>query len=269
MVTRRPGLASYARVAYARELTGDLEGALAAMRLALERRRRPARVDRVGARRAREARGRARARRRCARRHARAALRVFPGYPAARLELARVEATRGNESRARSRQAGRRRRRFRRPRASRSSPTCSSGRGGPPRRGAQRATVAAIERLLGASGVRGRPRVGRVPRRSADPAGETVRARPPRAGGAAVDLRRRRPRAGRWRAPAAARRRCRSRGARCGSGRRTRCSSSTAATRRAARATARAMREWYARALALDPAFSVRWAPVARAALGS
>ncbi len=30
-----------------------------------------------------------------------------------------------------------------------------------------------------------------------------------------------------------------------------------------------AMRDWYARALALNPAFSIRWAPVARAALDS
>ncbi len=36
MVTLRPGLSSYARVSYARELTGDPVGALAAMRLALD-----------------------------------------------------------------------------------------------------------------------------------------------------------------------------------------------------------------------------------------
>ena len=36
IVTFKPSLASYARVAYARELTGDLAGAASAMRLALE-----------------------------------------------------------------------------------------------------------------------------------------------------------------------------------------------------------------------------------------
>ena len=36
MVTLRPSLASYARIAYARELLGDRDGAAAAMRLALE-----------------------------------------------------------------------------------------------------------------------------------------------------------------------------------------------------------------------------------------
>ena len=40
MVDRKPNLAAYARVSYFRELHGDLDGALAAMRAARRRRRR-------------------------------------------------------------------------------------------------------------------------------------------------------------------------------------------------------------------------------------
>ena len=49
---------------------------------------------------------------------------------------------------------------------------------------------------------------------------------------------------------------------------RIRSSTSTAATRRDVPGNRAAMRDWYARALALNPEFSVRWAPVARASSG-
>ena len=77
MVELRPGLASYARVAYARELTGDRTGALVAMRLALDAAARQPEPTPRGARRAvswgREGRP---GRSRCARR-----ARGLPGYP--------------------------------------------------------------------------------------------------------------------------------------------------------------------------------------------
>ncbi len=94
MVTLRPGLASYSRIAYARELLGDREGAAAAMRLAVEAaggqpeptawglvelsklQQGPNRVPR-------------------AERLLRRALAVVPGYVPARMELARVELAKG------------------------------------------------------------------------------------------------------------------------------------------------------------------------------
>lgn len=94
MVARRPNLASYARVAYARELVGDVEGARGAMRLALETaagqpepsawafvelsklEHGPGRVER-------------------AERLLRRALVLVPGYAPARMELARVELAKG------------------------------------------------------------------------------------------------------------------------------------------------------------------------------
>ena len=95
MVDRRPDLAAYARVSYFRELHGDLDGAVAAMRLAagaggevpesdayvrtllggLELQR-----GRVGA----------------ARHEYRRALLSVPGYPAAQAGLARVDVARGD-----------------------------------------------------------------------------------------------------------------------------------------------------------------------------
>lgn len=94
MVALRPNLASYARIAYARELTGDRRGAIAAMGLAL---------DAAG--------GQIEATAWChvelaklelgsghvsaAGRHVAAALHVLPGYPAARVLDARVGAAQG------------------------------------------------------------------------------------------------------------------------------------------------------------------------------
>jgi len=95
----RPGLAAYARVSHARELIGDIPGAIAAMKLAVD---------------AGTGQGEAEAwtrvqlgkiywsvgRLSTAASEYRAALRVFPGYPYALDALARVEAARGRLARA-------------------------------------------------------------------------------------------------------------------------------------------------------------------------
>jgi tetratricopeptide (TPR) repeat protein len=94
MARLRPGLAAYARIAYARELRGDVAGARDAMRLALD--------SAVGEREALAwthvqlaklelGHGRTAA----AERAARAALRAFPGYVYGLDALAQVEAARG------------------------------------------------------------------------------------------------------------------------------------------------------------------------------
>jgi len=99
MVDMRPGLSAYARVSYARELTGDLGGSIAAMKLALD----AAAGDREGYAwtavqlgklywlRGEDGRAAALYRR---------ALAVFPGYVYALDALAPVEAARGRLSRA-------------------------------------------------------------------------------------------------------------------------------------------------------------------------
>jgi tetratricopeptide (TPR) repeat protein len=99
MVSLRPGVASYARIAYARELMGNTRGAVDAMRLALDAaagqpepsawalvelaklERGPGRVER-------------------AERLLRGALRLVPGYVPARMELVRVELAKDRLGRA-------------------------------------------------------------------------------------------------------------------------------------------------------------------------
>jgi tetratricopeptide (TPR) repeat protein len=151
MVSLRPALASYARVAYARELAGDREGAIDAMELALDAAAgQPESAAWVHVELAKLA--LALKQNATARRHARAALSVFPGYPSARVELARIEAASGRLDLA----IGQARR------AVEAVPTSSSvalladllaraGRTAEARR--QRATVAVIDRLLGANGI--------------------------------------------------------------------------------------------------------------------
>ena len=152
MVSLRPNLAAYARIAYARELTGDLEGAVAAMRLALESAAgepEPSAWSLVELAKLELTLGRIAD----ARRHLREALRVLPGYPSARYEVARVEIASGGLSAAL--EAARR--------AAGAVPTSSAvglyadlldraGRTIAARR--QRATVAVIDRLLRSNGVR-------------------------------------------------------------------------------------------------------------------
>ncbi|WP_411276713.1 tetratricopeptide repeat protein, partial [Gaiella sp.] len=152
MVALKPNLASYARIAYARELKGDTVGAIAAMRLA---------VDAAGGQPDATAwalvelaklefgRGRVTA----ADTYARAALTAVPGYVYALEQRARIEAARGrlDSSIALAR------------RASEAIPLAQfvsllgdllERRGRLAEARQQRATVAAIDRLLVAGGVR-------------------------------------------------------------------------------------------------------------------
>jgi tetratricopeptide (TPR) repeat protein len=99
MVALRPSVASYARIAYARELLGDLRGARAAMQLAADAafgQREPAawanvELAKLDLRAGRVAR---------ADRELRLALALLPGYVFAQEQLARLEAARGNLPRA-------------------------------------------------------------------------------------------------------------------------------------------------------------------------
>ena len=98
MVTLRPSLASYARIAYARELVGDREGAVEAMQLALDAaagQPEPTAWANVELAKLELGLGDTRA----ARARVRAALRILPGYPSARVELARIEAAAGRTRR--------------------------------------------------------------------------------------------------------------------------------------------------------------------------
>jgi tetratricopeptide (TPR) repeat protein len=265
MVSLRPGLASYARIAYARELVGDRQGAVAAMRLALEAAGgQPEPTAWALVELAKLERGLGR--RLVAGRHARSALRVVPGYPAARVELARIDAARGRLERAIAEAK----------RTADALPTASAvgllaelldraGRHGEAKR--QRATVAVIDRLLEANGVRVdlESAVYRAdhairPRETVELARRARAARPSIHGDDALG----------WAL------------ARAG-----RCGDALPFARRALRLRTKdpllffhrgyvegcagdraAMRDWYRRALALDTEFSVRWAPVAAAALG-
>ena len=94
MATVRPSLASYARVAYARELRGDRRGAVAAMTLALDAAGgvpEPTAWAHVELAKLAMGDGRVDA----AGEHVRAALAIFPGYVPALEQQARVEAERG------------------------------------------------------------------------------------------------------------------------------------------------------------------------------
>ena len=264
MVSLRPGLASYARVAYARELTGDRVGARAAMRLALVSaagQPEPTAWAHVELAKLELALGRTDA----ARRHSQAALRVFPGYPTARVELARAEAAAGRLPAA----IGAARL------ASEETPTAQAvallgdlleraGRTKEARR--QRATVAVIQRLLAAGGVQ-------VDLESAVYRADNL-IRPAEAVELARRARADRPSIYGDDALAWALARAR------------RCSEALPLTKRALRLGTQdgllffhrgyalgcagdgvGMLRWYAKALEANPAFSVRWAPVARAAL--
>jgi tetratricopeptide (TPR) repeat protein len=98
LVDRKPGLASYARASYFRELSGDQAGAVEAMRLAASAGGTPENVAYVQALLGdlELARGRVVA----ARAAYTAALRSLPGYPAGLVGLARVDASGGDPGRA-------------------------------------------------------------------------------------------------------------------------------------------------------------------------
>ena len=152
MVALRPSTASYARIAYARELLGDLPGARAAMQLAADAasgQREPAawanvELAKLDLRAGRHAR---------AERHLRAALALLPGYVFAAEQLARLEAARGNLPRA-VRLAERAAEAVPLPQfvALLADLQARSGNRAEARR--QVATVRAIDRILVASGVR-------------------------------------------------------------------------------------------------------------------
>ncbi len=194
MVSIRPSLASYARVAYARELTGDLPGAASAMRLAFEAtggQPEPTAWALVELSKLELSLGRAGE----AERDARTALRAFPGYPSALIQLAHVDATLGRLGSATGNA---------RPRGRRGSDRAS---GVAPRRPAREtrthgrgATSASHRRgrRASAAGERrpGRSRVGRVSRRQRNSPTRDRRARPEGASRPSVDLRRRRARMG-------------------------------------------------------------------------
>jgi tetratricopeptide (TPR) repeat protein len=264
MVSIRPSLASYARVAYARELTGDLPGAASAMRLAFEAtggQPEPTAWALVELSKLELSLGRAGE----AERDARIALRAFPGYPNALIQLAHVDATRGRLGAA----TGNARR------AADAVPTAQAvslladllerrARMAEARR--QRATVAVVERLLQANGVRVdlesavyRADNGIRPQETVELARKARADRPSIYGDDALA----------WAL------------ARAG-----RCDEALPYAARALRLGTRdpllyfhrgyaegcagnrpAMREWYARALAVNREFSVRWAPAARRAL--
>jgi tetratricopeptide (TPR) repeat protein len=264
MVSLRPSLASYARIAYGRELTGDQAGAVAAMKLALDSaagQPEPtawsltelARLERTRSRPVEGARA------------ARGALLTLPGYAPARLELARAEAAQGRFVRAVAEAR----------RAAEALPTTEAlavladllervDRHAEARR--QRALVAVVERLERANGVR-------LDLESAVFRADD-RVRP-------------------WQTVALARLARATRPSIHGDdafswalARAGRCPEALTFAERALRLGTKdpllffhrgyaegcagnraAMREWYRRALALSPEFSVRWAPVARAAL--
>lgn len=264
MVSIRPSLASYARVAYARELTGDLPGAAVAMRLAFEAtggQPEPTAWALVELSKLELSLGHDRE----AARDARAALRAFPGYPNARIQLAHVDAAMGRFVPALVSAR----------RAADAVPTAQAvalvadllerrGRTAEARR--QRATVAVVERLLQANGVRVdlESAVYRAdnrirPAETVELARKARADRPSIYGDDALG----------WAL------------ARAG-----RCDQALPYAARALRLGTRdpvlsfhlgyaegcagnraAMREWYVRALAVNPEFSVRWAPVARAML--
>ena len=264
MVTLRPSLGSYARIAYARELVGDREGAIAAMRLALDTaagQPEPTAWAHVELAKLQLGLGNPRA----ARAHVRSALRVLPGYPSARAELARIAAFSGRLDAA----VGEARR------AADAIPTTSSislladlleraGRRAEARE--QRTTVAVIDRLLEANGIQVdlESAVTRAdnlvrPRETVELARRARAARPSIYGDDALA----------WAL------------ARAG-----RCAEAVPLARRALRLGTEdgllyfhlgyaegcagdrsAMRDAYRRALEVNEAFSVRWAPIARAAL--
>ena len=262
MAALRPGVASYTRVAYARELSGDRAGALQALRLALDAaagQREQTAFVLVEIAKLEAPLGRPRA----ARLAVRAALLAFPGYPSARLQAVKLDLRDGRPARALAEAR----------RLADAAPSSESvtlladllervGRSAEARR--QRATAAVIDRLLRASGVEvdlesavRRADFGIRPAETVELAHRARAARPSIHGDDALG----------WAL------------ARAG-----RCDEALAYARRSLRLGTRdallffhrgyaegcagnrsARRAWYRRALALDPAFSVRWAPVARA----
>ena len=264
MVTLRPSLASYARIAYARELTGDRQGAEGAMRLALEAAGgQPestawvlveiSKLDLALGRLAR------------AQRLAREANEALPGYASARVQLARVQEARGDD-RAAIADATEAANELPSQQAVSLLADLLDRAGRPAAARRQRRLVGVIERLLRANGVQvdleaaGYRADQRIrPNQTVELARKARAERPSIYGDDALG----------WAL------------ARAG-----RCAEALPSARSSLRLGTKdpllyfhlgyaegcagdraAMRGWYGRALALSPQFSVRWAPVARAAL--
>jgi tetratricopeptide (TPR) repeat protein len=255
MAALKPGIASYARVAYARELLGDRNGAVAAMRLALGPAQglpEPTAWVRVQLGKLRFGSGEVAA----AGREYRLALRAFAGYPYALDGLARVEAAQG---RTRAAIAHARRAVDAVPLPEFVSTLGDllqrTGRRAEARR--QFALVGAIERLLAANGVRTdlETAIFDVDHGLRLPGAE----RPSIVGDDTLAWAL--ARNGRCHEAAAYARRALRLGTRDATlwfhrGYAERCAGRPAEARR-----------WFARALALNPHFSILWAPVAREAL--
>ncbi len=264
MVSLKPNLASYARIGYARELSGDSAGAIAAMQLALDAaggQPEPTAWVEVELGKLELGRGRVAA----ADRHFRAALSIFPGYVYALEQRARVEAARGRFVRA-SRLVRRASEAIPLPQFIGLLGDILDRQGLHAEAERQQATVAAIDRLLVAGGVR------------VDLESSVYRADHRIRPAATVELARR-ARADRpsiygddalgW---------ALSRAGRCDEAVKWAQRSLRLGTRDAllwfhrgyaagCAGDAAGMRTWYTKALALNPHFSVRFAPVARKAL--
>ena len=260
MTALKPTLASYARVAYARELTGDRAGAVSAMLLALDAAAgipEPTAWTHVEL--AKLALGSGRVER--AARHVRAALAVFPGYVPALEQRARVEAARGELGRA-TETARRAATAVPLPQLVALHADLLDRLGRTAAARGQRRLVAAIERLLRANGLRVDLEAAVLradhriePRRTVALARRARADRPSIHGDDALGWALARAgscdEAGRWL----------DRALRLGTrdallffhrGYAAGCAGDRAE-----------MRAWYRRALRLDPSFSVRWAPVA------
>jgi tetratricopeptide (TPR) repeat protein len=257
----KPNLASYARIAYARELLGDRPGALAAMRLAVDAssgHREPAAWARVEVAKLELGAGHLRS----AERELRAALALMPGYVFALEQLARVEAARGRLDRA-IRLVDRAAQAVPLPQLVSLHGDLLARAGRPAQARRQIATVSAIDRLLAAGGIRTDLESAvfqadhLIARRNLVARARAARAaRPSVYGDDALG----------WAL------------ARTG-----RCSEALPWLRRSLRLGTQdallffhrgyaegcagneaGMRSWYRKALALNPAFSVRWSPVAQ-----
>jgi tetratricopeptide (TPR) repeat protein len=265
MTALKPSLASYARIAYARELIGDRARAAAAMRLALDAAGglpEPTAWARVELAKLALGDGRVRA----ADRHVRAALAAFPGYVLALEQRSRVEAAQGRLGAAVAS--------ARRAVASVPLPQLVAllgdlleRQGRTVEAARQRATVATIDRLLAANGLvidlesalfRADHRIR--PTETVRLARRARAARPSIYGDDALG----------W---------ALARAGRCAEAERWLDRALRLGTQDALLLFHRgyaagcagdrgAMRAWYRKALAQSPAFSVRWAPVARRALG-
>ena len=264
MVAVKPTLAGYARIAYARELTGDRAGAIAAMGLALDAAAgapEPSAWTHVELAKLELGAGRVER----AAEHVRAALTIFPGYVSALEQEARIEAARGRlgAAVATARHAANA---VPLPQTVGLLGDLLERRGDAAGAARQRATVAAIDRLLAANGLRVdlESAVFRADHgiRPAETVGLARRARADRpsiqgddALGWALARAGRCAEAQRWL----------ERALRLGTkdallffhrGYAVGCAGDRAS-----------MRSWYGKALALSPEFSVQWAPVAREAL--